>query len=94
MGGAYLLARALHETADYQQAFHCYEQRMFAPVQMLQKSARGSARSLVPASSLGLFVQQHLMRVLMRPMFRRLLRRPFGAQSLSLADPPAEGGRL
>src|SRR5581483_11703770 len=58
MGGAYLLARALHETADCQQAFHCYEQRMFAPVQMLQKSARGSARSLVPASSLGLFVQQ------------------------------------
>jgi 2-polyprenyl-6-methoxyphenol hydroxylase-like FAD-dependent oxidoreductase len=93
MGGAYLLARALHETADYQQAFHRYEQRMFAPVQALQKSARGSARSLVPASSLGLFVQQIMMRVLVRPMFRSLLRRPFGAQSLSLAYPPAEGGR-
>lgn len=93
MGGAYLLAHALHETADYQQAFHRYEQRMFAPVQALQKSARGSARSLVPASSLGLFMQQILMRILVRPMFRNLLRRPFGTQSLSLAYPLAEGGR-
>ena len=32
MGGAYLLARAMHETADYQQAFHRYEQQMFAHV--------------------------------------------------------------
>src|SRR5262249_41660187 len=30
MGGAYLLARALHETADYQEAFHRYEQQMYA----------------------------------------------------------------
>ncbi len=25
MGGAYLLAKALHDTADYQEAFWCYE---------------------------------------------------------------------
>jgi 2-polyprenyl-6-methoxyphenol hydroxylase-like FAD-dependent oxidoreductase len=37
MGGAYLLARALHETADYQQAFHRYEQQMLASVQALKE---------------------------------------------------------
>jgi len=82
MGGAYLLARALHETADYQQAFRRYEQQMYAHVQAQQKSARGFAKSFLPGSHFGLFVQQTLMKVLLRPAFRGLLRRQFGAESL------------
>jgi len=82
MGGAYLLARALHETADYQEAFRRYEQQMFAYVQAQQKSARGFAKSFLPGSHFGLFVQQTLMKVLLRPTFRGLLRRQFGAESL------------
>jgi 2-polyprenyl-6-methoxyphenol hydroxylase-like FAD-dependent oxidoreductase len=82
MGGAYLLARALHETADYQEAFRRYEQQMFAYVQAQQKSARGFAKSFLPGSHFGLFVQQTLMKVLLRSTFRGLLRRQFGAESL------------
>jgi len=82
MGGAYLLARALHESADYQQAFRRYEQQMFASVQAEQKSGRSFAKSFLPGSPLGLFVQQTMMKVLLRPTFRGLLRRMFGAQSI------------
>lgn len=82
MGGAYLLAHALHETADYQQAFQRYEQQMFASVQKQQKSARRTARFYLPASSLGLFVQQTMLKVLFHKTFRGLLRRAFGAQSI------------
>ncbi len=88
MGGAYLLARALHE--DDQQAFHRYEQQLFAFVQAQQKSARGVAKSFLPGSSLGLFIQQTMMKVLFRETFRGLLRRPFGAQSILPVYPPPE----
>jgi 2-polyprenyl-6-methoxyphenol hydroxylase-like FAD-dependent oxidoreductase len=82
MGGAYLLARALHESADYEQAFRRYEQQMFAPALAEQKSGRSFAKSFLPATPLGLFVQQTMLKVLLRPMFRGLLRRMlFGAQS-------------
>ncbi len=82
MGGAYLLARALHETADYQEAFRRYEQHMYAYVQAQQKSARGFARTFLPGSPFGLFVQQTVMKVVLREAFRSLLRRQFGAESL------------
>lgn len=82
MGGAYLLARALHETASYEEAFRRYEQQMFAFVQVQQKSGRSFAKSFLPSSPLGLFVQRMMMKVLLRPMFRGLLRRQFGAESL------------
>jgi 2-polyprenyl-6-methoxyphenol hydroxylase-like FAD-dependent oxidoreductase len=82
MGGAYLLANALHDTADYREAFRRYEQQMSAYVRAQQKSARGTARSFLPGTRLGLFVQQTTMKVLFRPAFRGLLRRQFGAESL------------
>jgi 2-polyprenyl-6-methoxyphenol hydroxylase-like FAD-dependent oxidoreductase len=82
MGGAYLLAGALHDSADYQEAFRRYEQQMFAFVQTQQKSGRSFARSFLPATPLGLFAQQTLMKVLLRPLFRGLLRRQFGVESL------------
>jgi 2-polyprenyl-6-methoxyphenol hydroxylase-like FAD-dependent oxidoreductase len=82
MGGAYLLARALQETADYQQAFRRYEQQMLAAVQAQQRSGRGFAKFFLPGSRLDLFVQRTMMKVLLRPTFRGLLRRQFGAESL------------
>jgi 2-polyprenyl-6-methoxyphenol hydroxylase-like FAD-dependent oxidoreductase len=82
MGGAYLLARALHETADYQEAFLRYEQQMFAFVLAQQKSGRNFAKSFLPSSPLGLFIQQMMMKVLLRPMSRSLLRRMFNIPSI------------
>jgi 2-polyprenyl-6-methoxyphenol hydroxylase-like FAD-dependent oxidoreductase len=82
MGGAYLLARTLHESADYEQAFRRYEQQMFAPALAEQKSGRSFAKSFLPATPLGLFVQQTMLKVLLRPIFRGLLRHMlFGTQS-------------
>lgn len=82
MGGAYLLARALHESADYQEAFRCYEQRMRPHVQSQQKNARGTAKSFAPTSLPGLLIQQVMLKVVLREQFRGLLRRQFGAQSI------------
>lgn len=82
MRGAYLLAEALHETAEYQEAFRRYEQRMRPYVQAQQKNARGVAKSFVPTSPLGLLIQQVMMKVVLRKAFRGLLRRQFGAQSI------------
>jgi 2-polyprenyl-6-methoxyphenol hydroxylase-like FAD-dependent oxidoreductase len=82
MGGAYLLAEALRETADYQEAFCRYEQRMQPYVEAQQKNARNSAKTFVPASPLGLLIQQITLKVLLRETFRGLLRRQFGAQSI------------
>ncbi len=92
MGGAYLLANALHDTADYTEAFRRYERQMSDYVRAQQKSARGTARSFLPGSPLGLFVQQTMMKVLFRPAFRGLLRRQFGAESL-LSPQDAGPGR-
>ena len=92
MGGAYLLAEALHETANYQEAFRRYEQQMYAYVQAQQKSARGFARTFLPGSPLGLLVQQVTMKVVLREAFRGLLRRQFGAQNL-LQTRPSPGVR-
>ena len=82
MGGAYLLARALHENTEYAQAFRRYEQQMFGFVQKQQKSGRSFAKSFLPGSPLGLVVQRTMMNVLLRPAFGGLLRRQFGAESL------------
>jgi 2-polyprenyl-6-methoxyphenol hydroxylase-like FAD-dependent oxidoreductase len=88
MGGAFLLAEALHETAEYQEAFRRYEQRMRPHVLAQQKNGRSFAKSFLPASPLGLLVQQILMRVLLRETFTGLLRQRFGAQSILPPGPP------
>ena len=82
MGGAYLLAKALHDTADYQEAFRRYEQQMSAYVLEQQKSGRNFAKSFLPGSPLGLFVQQAMMKVLLREAFGGLLRRQLFAPSI------------
>lgn len=82
MGGAYLLARALRDIADYQEAFRRYEQQMSAYVLEQQKSGRSFAKSFLPGSPLGLFVQQAMMKVLLREAFGGLLRRQLFAPSI------------
>lgn len=82
MGGAYLLARALHATPDYREAFVRYEQQMRPSVQSQQNKARGTAKSFAPGSLPGLLIQQAMLKVVFRERFRGLLRRQFGAQSI------------
>jgi 2-polyprenyl-6-methoxyphenol hydroxylase-like FAD-dependent oxidoreductase len=89
MGGAYLLAQVLHETADYQEAFRLYERFMKPHVLEQQKKARSFARSFLPTSAPALLVQRVMMKVLMRDAFVGLLQRSFGAQSI-LPPPPVQ----
>jgi 2-polyprenyl-6-methoxyphenol hydroxylase-like FAD-dependent oxidoreductase len=67
-----------------------YKQRMRPHVQVQQKSARGFAKTFLPGSPLGLFIQQMMMKVLFRETFRGLLRRQFGAQSILREQSPRE----
>lgn len=53
MGGAYVLAKALHEAVDYQEAFRRYERIMRPYVEERQKNARDFAKTFVPASRPG-----------------------------------------
>ena len=53
MGGAYMLAKALYETADYQDAFCRYEIQVRPHVEERQKNARDLAKSFVPRSKSG-----------------------------------------
>ena len=87
MAGAYLLARALHEAATYQEAFQCYEQQMRPYVQAQQKNARRFARFFLPDTPLGVFLQQTVARVLLRETFGGVLRREFRTPSLALLHP-------
>ena len=84
MAGAYLLAEALREAATYQEAFGRYEQQMRPYVQAQQKHARSFATFFLPGTSLGLFVQQTLAKVLFRETFRSLLQRECSTPSLSM----------
>lgn len=87
MGGAYLLARALYETGDYREAFLHYEQEMRPYVLAQQKNAHGTAKALAPISRSGQFVQRLMLKLFLHEVFRPLLRRQFGAQSIL---PPPE----
>lgn len=82
MGGAFVLAKALYEAADYRQAFVTYQRLVQPYVQGRQKNARDFAKSFVPKSHLGILVQQALMKLVLRDAFIGLLRRQFGADSL------------
>lgn len=87
MGGAYVLAQALQQASGYETAFTSYEQRMRPHVEQRQKNARGSAKTFLPTSKLGIVTQQLFMKLLLREGFSGLLRRQFGAESLLQTQP-------
>lgn len=82
MGGAYLLAEALSETSDYQAAFQRYESALKPHVQDQQKNGRSLARTFAPGSTLGIIMQQMVLKVFIRPAFRGVLRRQFNVKSI------------
>lgn len=82
MGGAYLLARALHERENVEDAFREYEQQMQSHVKIQQDQARGLAKSFVPSSQLGALLQPILLKILLRDAFVGMLRKQFNAVSI------------
>ncbi|GAC1350914.1 MAG: FAD-dependent monooxygenase [Ktedonobacteraceae bacterium] len=69
MMGAYVLAGELKVAlGDHQRAFHQYEQAFRPVVRQEQKKAGSNARILVPATPLGLWVQTHLIPLLVPPL--------------------------
>ncbi|MEU7894030.1 FAD-dependent monooxygenase [Nonomuraea sp. NPDC049152] len=86
MGGAYLLAKALHRhLGDHRAAFAEYERRMLPEVAHRQRNARAVARTLIPSTRLGTSTQNLVMRLLARKVFAPVLRRRFGAGSILAA---------
>lgn len=81
MASGYLLAQALHQHDDLQAAFHTYETRLRPAVQQRQQRARAFARSLVPATRIGLATQSAVTRLILRDAFTGLLRRGYGDTS-------------
>ncbi|MEV2275582.1 FAD-dependent monooxygenase [Nocardiopsis sp. NPDC049922] len=78
MAGGYLLAQALHQHDDHRAALHAYEARLRPAVQQRQQRARTFARSLVPATGIGLAAQSTVTRLVLRDAFTGLLRRGYG----------------
>ena len=79
---AYLLAKALHENTDFQDAFQQYESQMRPQIEKRQESARSFAKAFVPGSRWGLVVQRLVLKLIMREAFIGLLRRQFGGESI------------
>src|SRR6266705_2741804 len=83
MMGAYILAGELKVAlGNHQRAFPQYEQAFRPVVRQEQKMAGSSAKFLVPATPLGLWVQTHLVPLLLPPVlvaterWRGFLKRP------------------
>jgi 2-polyprenyl-6-methoxyphenol hydroxylase-like FAD-dependent oxidoreductase len=87
MGGAYILAEALHTASDYASAFQRYEQQVRPHVERLQKAARSFGKVFLPESELGVTIQRLTYKLLLRDSWRGLLRQQFGVESLL---PPQE----
>ena len=82
MGGAYMLAEALHTVSDHETAFRRYASQVRPYVEQRQKSARSSARIFLPGNWLELAIQRLTMNLLLRESWSGLLRQQFGAESL------------
>lgn len=82
MGGAYMLAKALHTLPDHTSAFRQYEQLVRPYVEQRQKNARTLTKSFLPESSLRLIIQHMMIKFLLRDIFSGLLRQQFGTESL------------
>ena len=95
LGGAYILAEALHEYDDYAAAFRAYENQVRPETETRQEKARDFAKAFVPGSELGLQVQKVMMKVLLRDAFKGALRKQFGGASVlrrALKRQPASSG--
>jgi 2-polyprenyl-6-methoxyphenol hydroxylase-like FAD-dependent oxidoreductase len=87
MGGAYILAEALHTAHNYQEAFHHYEQRLQTHVLQQQKRSRSFVKTFIPDTLLEQKLRHMLMNLFLREAYVGLLRRQFGAQSILQGRP-------
>ena len=82
LGGAYILAEALHQNENYATAFRVYENQVRPEIETRQEKARDFAKAFVPGSELGLQVQKVMMKVLLRDAFKGVLRQQFSGESV------------
>ncbi|MCA9909625.1 MAG: FAD-dependent monooxygenase [Anaerolineae bacterium] len=82
LGGAYLLAQALHEQPDYHSAFRKYEQMLRPAVEQRQQVARTMMKTLLPGSRAEFALMLTMLNVVLRDPFVGLLRRVMRTQSL------------
>lgn len=83
----------MHEHADHREAFGRYQAAMRPQIDRRQANARGSARTLVPGSAVGIAASSVLMKMLLRDAFTGVLRRRFGAGGILPAASAPTGGQ-
>ncbi len=86
MGGAYLLAQCLHESADHRTAFERYESLFRPHVEAQQRNTVKFGKQFAPNTWLGITIQRSLLKVLFRDPFIGLMRGMFDGRSV-LAPP-------
>lgn len=82
MAGAYILAEALRENANYSEAFAAYERRVRPYVEEQQRAARAFMKQFVPETAFGIAIQRLALRIIFRDPFIGLLRKQFNVRSL------------
>jgi 2-polyprenyl-6-methoxyphenol hydroxylase-like FAD-dependent oxidoreductase len=92
MAGAYILAGELQRSGgDYARAFAAYEQSFRPFIERKQRSARAFASSFTPATALGLFVRDVVLRLGAIPVVADSLLRRFVVDRFELpAYDPAQ----
>lgn len=82
MGGAYILADELGQTADLPTALANYETRLRPHIEEKQAKARKLAKSFVPRSQARIWFNHLMLKLLFSRAFRGLASKQFGADSI------------
>jgi 2-polyprenyl-6-methoxyphenol hydroxylase-like FAD-dependent oxidoreductase len=82
MGGAYILAEELGQTAAIPTALANYEKRLRPHIEEKQKKARKLAKSFVPRSRARIWLNHIMLKLLFTRPFRSLVSKQFGADTI------------
>jgi 2-polyprenyl-6-methoxyphenol hydroxylase-like FAD-dependent oxidoreductase len=82
MGGAYILAEELSQTADITTALANYEKCLRPHIEEKQAKARKLAKSFVPRSRARIWFNHLMLKLLFTRAFRGLAGKQFGAESI------------
>ena len=85
MAAGYILAGELNKAdGDYRAGFHAYQQMLQPIMAKKQRAARSFARSFAPRTSFGIYLRNHITRVMTRPFVVKLFMRGLLTDPLTL----------
>lgn len=85
MAAGYILAGELNKAdGDHYAGFHAYEQMLQPIMAKKQRAARSFARSFAPRTSFGIYLRNHITRLITRPLVVKLFMRGLLTDPLTL----------